>query len=237
MDSRLKDFQKKIGIKFKNENFLKEALTHRSYLNENSSWSLPHNERLEFLGDAVLELAITRSLFLNYPEYDEGKLTSIRAALVNYVTLSQIAKEILLGDYLLMSRGEARDTGKARDVILANAIEALIGSIYLDRGYDEVAKFINNNIFVKAAEIVEKGLYKDAKSFFQEIAQEKYKITPTYKVLEESGPDHKKVFIVGVFLNDEKIADGKGFSKQEAEIEAAKNALSYVSKEIRDKRI
>ena len=224
----LADLQEKIGVHFKNEDLLKEALTHRSYLNENPSWPLPHNERLEFLGDAVLELIVTENLFSAYPQDDEGKLTSVRAALVNYLFLSSIAKSLSIEDYIWMSKGEAKDTGRARNVILANAFEALLGAIYLDQGYSEASQFIKKFVFSKVSEVVENGLYKDAKSFFQELAQEKYKTTPVYQVLEEIGPDHQKTFRVGLFLGEEKISEGEGFSKQEAEIEAAKKGLLYV---------
>ncbi len=231
--SMLKDLsslEKKLEITFKNKELLKEALTHRSYLNENPSWPLPHNERLEFLGDAVLELVITENLFKEYPQEDEGKLTSIRAALVNYLSLAEVARTLDLEKYLLLSKGEAKDTGRARKVILANALEALLGAIYLDQGYQVVSNFIKRFIFSKAPEVIKEGLYKDAKSLFQELAQEKYKITPVYQVLEEVGPDHQKIFRVGLFLGDKKVAEGEGFSKQEAEIEAAKKGLAYVFK-------
>ncbi|HNU96547.1 MAG TPA: ribonuclease III, partial [Candidatus Magasanikbacteria bacterium] len=188
-------------------------------------WNLPHNERLEFLGDAVLELVITDYLFSTYKQYEEGRLTSIRAALVNYQALSKVAKSLGIEEFIIMSKGEARDTGKARDVILANACEALIGAIYLDKGYDVAKDFILKNVLVDVDEIVQKNLDKDSKSLFQEIAQEKFKITPSYKVLDEYGPDHKKIFVVGVFLNENKIADGSGLSKQEAELDAAKKAI------------
>jgi ribonuclease-3 len=225
MNRDLVELQKRIGVSFQNENFLKEACTHRSYLNENTSWPIPHNERLEFLGDAVLELVITEKLFKKYPHEDEGRLTSIRAALVNYVSLASSARDILLDDYLYMSKGEEKDTGRAREVILANAFEALIGAIYLDQGYEVVARFIDVYVFSHTQEVIDKQLFKDAKSLFQEQAQEKFKITPAYQVLEERGPDHKKEFVVGVFLKEKKIAEGKGYAKQEAEIDAAKNAL------------
>jgi len=217
--------QKKLGIQFSKEELLKEALTHRSYINENPSWNLPHNERLEFLGDAVLELIVTDYLFKNYPQYEEGRLTSIRAALVNYQALSKVARSLGIESYLLLSKGEAKDTGKAREVILANAMEALLGAIYLDKGYEVCKNFVTKHILVEVDEIVRKNLDKDAKSLFQEIAQERFKITPVYKVLEEYGPDHHKTFVVGVFLNDNKIAQGTGFSKQEAELDAAKKGL------------
>ncbi len=214
-----------IGVSFHRKDILIEALTHRSYLNENPSWELPHNERLEFLGDAVLELVVTENLYATYPLLDEGKLTNVRAALVNYVSLSKVARAIKLEDALLMSRGEAKDTGRARDVILANACEALLGALYLDHGYEAAATFIKKHILILADDIVVNQSFKDAKSYFQELAQEKHKVTPTYKVLEATGPDHNKTFVVGVFLKDKKIAEGKGYSKQEAETEAAKNGL------------
>jgi ribonuclease-3 len=221
----LTKLQKKISLVFKSKNLLEEALTHRSYLNENPSWPVPHNERLEYLGDAVLELAVSEFLFHNYPDAPEGQLTSFRAALVNYQMLGQIAREIGLGDYLLLSRGEAKDTGKAREVILANALEALIGAVYLDRGYRLAKKFIAKCVLSHLQEILEFGLYQDAKSHLQEIIQEKFKITPSYRVLEEYGPDHQKKFLVGVFCDDELIAKGAGSSKQEAERKAAEAAL------------
>lgn len=219
------NLQEKIGVHFNNVNLLNEALTHRSYINENPSWNLPHNERLEFLGDAVLELIATDYLYSTYSSYDEGRLTSIRAALVNYQALSKIAHSLGIEDFLLMSKGEARDTGKAREVILANACEALIGAIYLDKGYGAVQDFVYKNVFVGVEDIVKMNLDKDAKSRFQEVAQERFKITPLYKVLDEYGPDHHKTFVVGVFLNENKVAEGSGLSKQEAELEAARKGL------------
>ncbi len=217
----------KIGVKFKDFNLLKEALTHRSYLNEHPNWSLPHNERLEYLGDAVLELAVSEALFNKFPNYPEGQLTVLRAALVNYQMLSKIATEIDLDKFVLMSRGERADTSKAREVILANAIEAVIGAIYLDRGFGITEKFIQKFILVHIDEILRTKSYKDAKSELQEIIQEKLRITPTYNVLEESGPAHKRLFRIGVYFGDKFIAEGIGSSKQEGEIEAAKNALKH----------
>ena len=228
----LSSLEKKTGHQFKNINLLKEALTHRSYLNENPSWGKDflssHNERLEFLGDAVLELIVTEVLFEDYPNSAEGELTSIRSALVNYQMLADVSREIILSDYILLSRGEAKDTGKARDVILANAFESLIGAIYLDGGYEAAGKFINSFVMKRVAEVMEKELYRDPKSFLQEIIQEKMKITPTYDVISEKGPDHAKVFRVGVYFGDQLITEGEGLSKQEAEVEAAKNALKEI---------
>ena len=221
----LEILEKKIEIKFKNGNLLKEALTHRSYLNENPRWPLPHNERLEFLGDAVLELIVTEDLFKKYPEKPEGELTAFRAALVNYQMLAKIAGEINLEKFIFLSRGEKKDTGKAREVILANAIEALIGAIYLDQEIEKTKKFIIKNVLKELPRIIKEGLFKDAKSLFQEISQEKMGITPNYNVLSENGPDHAKIFRVGVFLDGDLVAEGEGLSKQTAELEAAKNAL------------
>jgi len=220
--------EQKLGVAFKNKDLLKEALTHRSYLNENPKWGIPHNERLEFLGDAVLELAVTEYLFKEYPNSPEGELTSIRAALVNYQMLSRIAKEVELDNFILLSRGEAKEpkTGKAREVILANAFEALLGAIYLDAGYETANRFVQKTVLCYLDEVMEKKLYKDPKSLLQEIIQEKLKVTPIYQVLSEKGPDHAKVFQVGVYFNKHLIAEGEGTSKQEAEIEAAKNALN-----------
>jgi len=221
----LKEAQKNLAVKFKNSDLLASSLTHRSYLNENRSFNLPHNERLEFLGDAVLELVATEYLYLNYP-HPEGELTNFRSALVNYKMLSEIAKRLKLEDHLQMSRGEAKDTGRARQVILANALEAVIGAIYLDQGYEIAKDFIMNEIIVELPAIINKGAYLDPKSKLQEIVQEKKGVTPTYHVLSESGPDHDKIFVVGVFLDKTKVGEGKGPSKQEAEVAAAENALA-----------
>jgi len=218
-------FEKKLGLKFKNKDLLIQAFVHRSYLNENPDFYLAHNERLEFLGDAVLELIVTEYLYQKYPKKSEGELTNWRAALVNAKMLGDLAKDLNFNDFLLLSRGEAKELGKARQYILANTSEALIGAIYLDQGYQACEGFIKKYLTVKLPEIIEKGLFKDAKSRFQEEAQERVGITPTYKVLEEWGPDHAKHFIIGVFLGQDLVAKGEGFSKQEAELEAAKNGL------------
>ena len=217
--------EKKLGLKFKNKDFLIQAFCHRSYLNENPDFYLEHNERLEFLGDAVLELIVTEYLYQKYPKKSEGELTNWRAALVNAKVLGDLANGLDFNDFLLLSRGEAKELGKARQYILANTFEALIGAIYLDQGLDACQKFIKKYLITKLPEIIKKGLFKDAKSRFQEEAQERVGITPTYKVLEEWGPDHAKHFIVGVFLDKELVAKGEGSSKQEAEEEAAKSGL------------
>lgn len=220
------DLEEKLGLNFKDKNLLKEAITHRSYLNENPSWPFSQNERLEYLGDAVLELAVTERLYRDYPNYQEGWLTSIRAALVNYQMLARVAREIFLEEHILLSRGEAKDTGKAREVILANAFEALVGAIYLDQGFEVTRRFIEEAVLSHLPEVIEKGLYRDPKSLLQEIVQEKMKLTPTYRVLKEEGPDHQKKFEVGVYFGEKIIKTGSGTSKQEAEVNAADLALN-----------
>ncbi len=222
----LPKLEKTIGQKFTNKDLIKEALTHRSYLNENPDWKLPDNERLEFLGDAVLELTTTEELFKRFPDHKEGALTSYRAALVNYIMMARVAVEIGLDKFVLLSKGEAKDAGKAREVILANAMEALIGAIYLDSGYDSAKKFVVNFVLDHLDEVLKSGSYKDPKSTLQEKAQEKMKITPSYQVMSETGPDHAKVFVVGVYFGEKLIAKGSGHSKQEAEAEAAREALA-----------
>ncbi len=216
-----KSLTKKLGLSFNNLNLLIEALTHRSYLNEHSEYTGSHNERLEFLGDAVLELAATDFLFKKYSAKPEGELTSYRAALVNTVSLAESAQALGINDYLLLSKGESKDTGRARDVILADAFEAIIGAIYLDSGFASAESFIARNLYKKIDGVIEKRSYQDAKSRFQEIAQEKQSITPSYETLSEVGPDHAKLFTVGVFIGASEIARGVGQSKQEAEQSAA----------------
>lgn len=218
------NLEEKIGIKFKNIDLLNQAHVHRSYLNENSDFPLDHNERLEFLGDAVLELVVTEFLYNNYPN-PEGELTNWRAALVNTQMLSKQSRRLGLNDYLYLSRGEAKDTGKARDIILANTFEALIGAIYLDQKYDVAKEFIKKNLLGEIDEILRLKLYMDPKSNLQETTQDKFSITPNYKVEKEWGPDHARQFIVGVYLKDKKIGEGEGSSKHEAQIKAAENAL------------
>ncbi len=224
----MKDFAscaQHLGLTFKNLDFLAEALTHRSYLNENKSVTGHHNERLEFLGDAVLELATTSFLFKKFPERPEGDLTSYRAALVNTQSLAESSEALGVNDMLLFSKGESKDTGRARQIILANAFEAITGAVYLDQGYDSAERFIATNIYPKIDDIVANNLWQDSKSHFQEVAQEHKGVTPNYKMLCEEGPDHDKRFTIGVLLDDEQIAEGTGKSKQEAEQDAAHNAL------------
>ena len=221
----LEALEKEIGYTFKNKNLLKEALTHRSYLNENKNWKLPHNERLEFLGDAVLELVVTKYLFEKFKNLEEGELTKYRSALVSASTLAKVAHKLKLDEFILLSKGERQNNLKAKNEILGNTFEALVGAIYLDGGYSNAKKFIIKNLIPYLKLIISKKLFKDSKSYFQEQAQAKELITPHYQLLKEWGPDHDKKFLVGVYLNDKKIAQAEGSSKQEAEVEAAKKAL------------
>lgn len=218
-------FEEKIGISFNDKDLLMQAFVHRSYLNENRSLEIEHNERLEFLGDAVLELAATDYLFKKYPTTPEGELTAYRSALVNSVTLADAANNLHFNDFLLLSHGEAKDTGRARQYILADAFEAVIGAVYIDQGYDVAKKFIEEQVLHLIDAIVEKKSWMDAKSLFQELAQEKVGVTPLYKTIRESGPDHDKRFTVGVFLGEDMVVTGEGKSKQESEQDAARKAL------------
>ena len=224
----MKDFsklEKALDVSFKDKDLLTQAFIHRSYLNENPEFKLDHNERLEFLGDAVLELVVTEYLYQKYPKEPEGELTNWRAALVNAKMLSEIAKDLDFNDFLLLSKGESKELGKARQYILANTFESFVGSLYLDQGYKACKEFITDNLIKELSRIIKEGLSKDAKSSFQEQAQEITGITPAYRVLDEWGPDHAKHFIVGVFLEKELVAKGEGSSKQEGELDAAAHAL------------
>src|SRR3972149_6199735 len=218
-------FEEKTKISFKDKNLLKQAFVHRSYINENPKLGLTHNERLEFLGDAVLELVVTEELFKKYPTQTEGELTSYRSALVNAVIISEVAQALGMNDFLLLSKGETKDTGRARQYILANTFESFVGSLYLDQGYEKAKGFIAKNLLIRIDDIVSNKLWQDAKSFVQEKAQEHLGVTPNYKVLKETGPDHDKHFVIGIFFGEDLIAEGKGKSKQEGEQKAAQKAL------------
>lgn len=222
-------FERNAGVTFKDKELLKQAFIHRSYLNENRGIKLEHNERLEFLGDAVLELVITDYLYHKYPGKPEGELTAFRSALVNSNTLAAAAEKLGMNSFLLLSKGEAKDTGRARQYILANTFESFAGAIYLDQGYGAARDFIAAQLFNLIDDIVENKAFIDSKSRFQERAQEKVGITPAYKLIKETGPDHNKVFTVGVYIGDEMIVTGDGKSKQEAEQKAAQAALEMKS--------
>ncbi|HKK54336.1 MAG TPA: ribonuclease III [Patescibacteria group bacterium] len=222
----LKKLEKKLEFKFKDFDKLKQALVHRSYINEHPDFLLGHNERLEFLGDAVLELIITKYLFNHYPEKPEGILTNWRASLVNSKMLYQVASELKLDNYLYLSKGEAKEgTSKSRQFIMADAVEGIIGAMYLDQGIDKTEVFVNEFIVSKLHHIITNELYLDPKSRLQELAQDKESITPHYDLLKEEGPDHEKTFTIGVYFEDSLIAKGQGSSKHEAEVNAAKKAL------------
>lgn len=214
----------RLGLSFSNIELLREAFTHRSYINEHKA-ATTHNERLEFLGDAVLELSATRFLFDRFPEKQEGELTAYRAALVNTYSLADVGETLGFNDFLLLSKGESRDMGRARQIILADTVEALVGALYLDQGYDAADAFLARHLYPKLDGILAKRAWQDAKSRFQEMAQEKEGITPSYKTLKEEGPDHDREFTVGVFIGKEEIALGFGKSKQEAEQSAAQAGL------------
>lgn len=218
-------FEEYAGTTFKDKQLLRQAFVHRSYLNENKSSVSEHNERLEFLGDAVLELVVTEYLFKKFTTKPEGELTAYRSALVNANTLASVAEGIHVNDFLLLSKGESKDKGRARQVIMANAMESIIGAIFLDSGYGAAEKFISQHILTLTDQIIAQGSFIDSKSLFQEKAQENTGVTPSYKTLNEEGPDHSKVFTIGVYLDTELVVEGTGKSKQEAEQSAAQKAL------------
>ncbi len=221
----LTELQTVLSVAFNSQELLKNAFTHRSYINETNDTDMEHNERLEYLGDAVLELIVTRYLFDRFPELPEGQLTAYRAALVRTETLSKLALDLGFNDYLLLSKGEARDIGRARNYILANTFEAFVGALYLDNGYGVAQEFVVAHIAPLVDIVIEKSLWRDAKSYVQEKAQEILSVTPTYEMVNHKGPDHDKVFVVEIKFGDDSIATGEGPSKQEAQQEAARKAL------------
>ncbi len=217
--------EESVNVFFNDKDLLKKAFVHRSYINEHPDFEMGHNERLEFLGDAVLELVVTEYLFRHHHNA-EGDLTAYRASLVNSKMLSRVGSDLNFNNYLLLSKGESKDTeSRARGFIIADAVEAFIGAMYLDQGSEIASKFIIEYVIVHLEEVLEKKLYQDPKSALQEKAQEKRGITPRYEVMEEEGPDHQKLFRVGVYFEESMITDGKGSNKQEAEEDAAKKAL------------
>lgn len=216
----------KLGLRINSEELFDTAFVHRSFLNENAEREIESNERLEFLGDAVLELAVTDHLFKQFPEREEGELTNIRSALVRGEALAEIARELELGKYLTLSKGEEKSGGREKGYILANTVESLIGAVYLDEGLQKAFEMIEATILKRLDKVIEEKLYIDAKSYFQEQAQAHRQETPTYELVEETGPDHKKLFTMSVNLADEMVATGQGNSKQVAEQDAAKNAIN-----------
>jgi ribonuclease-3 len=230
MNNKIDKFTKKINIDVKNKKIIEQVFVHKSYLNENPNFKIGHNERLEFLGDAVLELIVTEYLYKNFQK-PEGELTNWRSALVKGAMISKVARKLGMEEMLYLSRGEQKSTGRARELILANTFEALIGAIYLDAGYQKAQEFVNKYLLCEVPEILKKQLYVDPKTKFQELMQSERNITPEYKVLDESGPDHSKKFSVGVYVNGELFGKGEGPSKQTAEVSAATRALNkYTNK-------
>lgn len=227
----INDLEKSLGIEFNNIKLLQVALTHRSYLNEHRD-EPEHNERLEFLGDAVLELIVSDYLYKTYPKRAEGDLTSFRSAIVRTESLATASRELGYGEYLRMAKGEEESGGKDKDYLLANTFEAVLGAIYLDQGYKECVKLVTRILITKVQDIVENRLDIDSKTKIQEVAQANYQITPTYEVIEENGPDHDKEFVVVIKLEDKIIGKGKGSSKQKAEEAAATNGLEYIEKSL-----
>jgi len=226
VNNNIEEFAKKINIKFKNEKLMRQVFVHRSYLNENIGFDLDHNERLEFLGDAVLELVVTEYLFKKF-DNPEGELTNLRSALVKGSMLSEIARELEIEKYLYLSRGEAKSQGKSRELILANTLEALIGAVYLDQGYDITAEFIKKYLINHLNKIIDQKLYLDPKSHLQELSQEQLGVTPNYRVISEHGPDHAKSFTVGCYIDEKLVGEGSGSSKQSAELAAASSGLEH----------
>jgi ribonuclease III len=220
-----KKLEDQIGLHFKDWHLLRVAFVHRSYLNEHKASTLEHNERLEFLGDAVLELVTTEYLFHNYPTEPEGVLTNWRSALVRGEMLAKVARTLNLGEYLFLSHGEERSGGREKDYLLANTLEALIGVIYLNLGYEKAQEFVTKFLLLHLQEILDAGAHIDAKSRLQELAQDKVGVTPRYECLEERGPDHDKVFTMAAFIGDRMVGKGEGNGKQSAEQKAAEDAL------------
>ncbi|MGB9706997.1 MAG: ribonuclease III [Microgenomates group bacterium] len=223
--NKIKDLEKKLGIKFQNQKLLLEALTHRSYLNETKQKGLCSNERLEFLGDSILSFMISEWLFKKFPQYPEGTLTNLRSNLVKTESLAKIAKKFYLGNYLFLSKGEKEEGGQNNPTLLANALEAVLGAIFLDQGINAAKKFVQANFKNLLENLISKGEFKDFKSLLQEKTQAENKLSPVYKTLRETGPDHAKTFTVGVYLGKKLLATGQGKSKQSAEKQAAKYAL------------
>lgn len=219
------ELQRKLNIQFKNPKLLDNAFIHRSFLNEHRVDGIENNERLEFLGDAVLELVISTYLFKNYPNKSEGDLTNIRAAVVRTESLAEESRALGFGEYLQMSKGEEDSGGKDKDYLLANTFEAVLGAIYLDQGFEVCDRYLEKTLLHKVPTIVENNLFIDPKTQAQELIQAQFKVTPIYEVVNEEGPDHDKIFTVALTIGGKEMGRGSGTSKQKAEEEAAKIAL------------
>ncbi|KKS60331.1 ribonuclease III [candidate division WWE3 bacterium RIFOXYD1_FULL_43_17] len=219
-----------LGPDLDDENLFKTAFTHRSYLNEHHECENPSNERLEFLGDAVLQLLSSEFLYKTYPEAPEGEMTNYRSSVVCTSSLAQEAKRMGYGSLLLLSNGEEATGGREREYILANTFEAVLGALYLDRGLEICRQFLEKELFSKISNIVDNDIFKDSKSQFQEMAQDKFGITPVYQIIDSWGPDHEKTFKMGVFIGKESWGIGEGKSKQRAEQAAAESGLKRMEK-------
>ena len=223
------ELEKNLGFRFKNPNLLREALTHRSYLNEFKKQQIQSNERLEFLGDAVLSFIVSDWLFKKFPGFTEGKLTNLRSNLVKTTSLTQIAQRLKVGEYLLLSKGEKETQGQKNPTLLANTLEAIIGALFLDQGLKATEIFIWENFEALLKEVMRSGRLKDYKSLLQEKIQAQSGQSPIYKTIKEKGPEHKKIFTVNVLAKGEILATGAGKSKQKAQEEAAKQALENLA--------
>ncbi len=223
------ELQEVIGFPFEDDSLLREALVHRSYLNENPSFPSADNQRLEFLGDALLDFVAGDYLYRRYPKMREGELTSLRAALVKEETLARFAQVLDLGRYLYLGRGEEESGGRERPSLLADALEALVGALYLDRGLKAAERFILRFLEPETERIVAQGELRDYKSLFQEEAQRRFQATPLYRTIDERGPDHDKLFTVEVLIEEKVYGRGEGRSKQAAEQEAARQALEKIA--------
>ncbi len=231
MNNDLSILQKELGIQFTNHTLLQNVFIHRSYLNEHRSFELPSNEKFEFLGDSVLSLATSIYLYHNYPNLAEGDYTDIKASIVRTESLAEAAQKLKLGDYLMLSHGEEKGGGRTKINILADAFEALIASIFIDKGFDAAFTFIEKYLFASKLDyIVKNKLYLSPKSHLQEISQAKYKMLPTYEIVQSTGPEHKKNFTVAVFIQEKKLAEATGTSKKQAEESAAQIALEKLLK-------
>lgn len=223
------ELEKNLGFKFKNPSLLREALTHRSYLNEFKKQPIQSNERLEFLGDAVLSFIVSNWLFKKFPGFTEGKLTNLRSNLVKTTSLTQIAQKLKIGEYLLLSKGEKGTQGQKNPTLLANTLEAIIGALFLDQGLKTTEIFIGENFEFLLEEVMRSGRLKDYKSLLQEKIQAQSSQSPVYKTIKEKGPEHNKIFTVNVLSQGKILASGTGKSKQKAQEEAAKQALESLA--------
>lgn len=225
---RLKEFERLLGYSFKKREHLKRALTHKSYANEQHWPSTEHNERYEYLGDAVLELAVSHLLMEHFPDHPEGELSKLRAAIVNESHLAEMARRMEIGEYLYLGKGEDRTGGRDKPSLLSDAFEAVLGGVYLDRGFDKASKVVRKKFSCVLGTVGGEGFIKDYKTRLQEISQGRFRVMPRYRLASTTGPDHKKTFEVNLYIKEELVGVGRGASKKAAEQEAAKQALERI---------